>query len=621
MTPLTLKTRIFLSSTLVAVLSVAFAVHFVTDRVAREAEAELRRGLLEAGTLVEQHHAARVETLTLLARLVADLPKLKAAVDTGDPTTVGPLAEDYKARLQADLFAITDPSGRELVVLGAPAHAGPPSPAVRTALAGHEAMTFRAGPSSGLQIVTEPIVMESGPREVMGALTVGFALDNVLAERFRRVTQSDVVLAVPGRILASTLPRAHDRELIGRAGHPGISLVDLDGNEYVMLERPLGAPGEVRAASDAPTPIALILRSRTERLRFLRTFRTAILVATLVAVVMAVLFSYGVAGTVTGPLSAITTAMREMTATGDLTRKIRLGRFWDDEDARVLAGAFNTLIDSIARFQREAALRERLSALGRLSTVIAHEVRNPLMIIKATLRTLRRPGLSARDLQEAAGDIDQEVTRLNRIVGDVLDFARPVTLSCAPIDLNALCTEAAAAAMTGEGAPAWKLSLDPRLAPVVTDGERLRTVLLNVLSNAREAVQPREAGVREPAHEARARGAAARGAAAGAHGPTAGWPPDVELRTESLADGRAAIEVQDRGMGIDPADLPHVFEPYFTTKRTGTGLGLAIAKNIVDALGGTLTAAPAEPLGARLRIELPPLPPVAEGRLRAAGRA
>jgi signal transduction histidine kinase len=254
----------------------------------------------------------------------------------------------------------------------------------------------------------------------------------------------------------------------------------------------------------------------------------------------------------------------------------------------VLAGAFNTLTDSIARFQREAALRERLSALGRLSTVIAHEVRNPLMIIKAAVRTLRRPGVSGRDLEEAAADIDQEVTRLNRIVGDVLDFARPVTIECAPTDLNALCRETAAAAMAGDGAPACRLSLDPGLDPVVTDAERLRTALLNILSNAREAVQPRVADRASAASEA---------------------PADVELRTQSLGGGRAAIEVEDRGAGIPASDLPHVFEPYFTTKRTGTGLGLAIAKNIVDSLGGTITAAPAEPSGARLRIELPPAPP------------
>jgi signal transduction histidine kinase len=603
MTPLTLKTRIFLSSALVAVLSVAFAVHFVTDRVVREAEAELRRGLQEAGTLVEQHYAARVDALTLMARLVADLPKLKAAVDTGDPTTIEDIARDYKARVKADLFAITDRSGHEVVALGPPAGQGPPPPAVRAALAGREAVTFRA--QAGLQVITVPILMEieAGPREVMGTLRVGFALDDALAEQFRRVTQSDIALVVPGRVLASTLPRTHDQEMVRHANDRAIAMAVLGGDDYVVLGRSL-APSSEAAPGDAAVPVAVILRSRTERLQFLRTFRTGMLVATLVAVVVAVLFSYGVAGTVTGPLTAITTAMREMTTTGDLTRKIRLGRPWDDEDARVLAGAFNTLLDSIARFQREAALRARLSALGRLSTVIAHEVRNPLMIIKATLRTLRKPGLSEYDLLEAAGDIDQEVTRLNRIVGDVLDFARPVTLACAPTDLNALCREAAAAAMTGEGAPAWKLSLDPQLPPVVTDGERLRTVLLNILSNAREAIPPRASG---------------NGDEAGGARRTGGERPDVELRTEALGDGRAAIEVQDSGTGIDPADLPHVFEPYFTTKRTGTGLGLAIAKNIVDALGGTLTAARAEPVGARLRIELPSLPP--ETRAAAPGRA
>jgi signal transduction histidine kinase len=581
MTPLTLKTRIFLSSTLVAVLSVVLAMQFVTSRVAREAEAELRRGLVEGGTLVERHHASRVERLQVLARLVADLPKLKAAVETGDPPTVAPLAEDYRSRVGAQFFAVTDRAGHELVALGAPGSGRdrPPPPAVRTALQGREALTFRTRPEPALEVLTVPIVIEAGPREVLGTLSVGFALDAALAAEFGAVSQSDIALLLDERVVASTLPREHDAAL--RAAHTAHALLlTLGGEEYVALERPLAAEGQ------SPRPAILILRSRTERLQFLRTFRTGLLIAAFVAVGLAVLLSYGVARTVTHPLNAITHAMREVTATGDLTRRIRLDGRWNDEDATVVAAAFNTLVDSIARFQREAALRERLSALGRLSTVIAHEVRNPLMIIKATLRTLRRPGLSPRDLQEAAGDIDQEVTRLNRIVGDVLDFAKPVTLACAPTDLNALCRDAASAAMAGEGAPALHLALDPRRPVVVTDGERLRTVLLNILSNAREAVALAAGGARSRDVPATA--------------------PDVELRTESLDDGRVAIEVRDSGVGIDPADLPHVFEPYFTTKRTGTGLGLAIAKNIVDALGGTLTAAPREPAGARLRIELPP---------------
>jgi signal transduction histidine kinase len=107
-----------------------------------------------------------------------------------------------------------------------------------------------------------------------------------------------------------------------------------------------------------------------------------------IAVLAATVLSYGIARTVTRPLGIITATMRDMAATGDLTRRIPIPAApqWEDEDARLLASTFNTMTDSIARFQREAAQRDRLSALGRLSTVVAHEIRNPLMIIKAALR-------------------------------------------------------------------------------------------------------------------------------------------------------------------------------------------------------------------------------------------
>ena len=112
------------------------------------------------------------------------------------------------------------------------------------------------------------------------------------------------------------------------------------------------------------------------------------------------------------------------------------------------------------RFQREISQKERLTSLGRLSTVIAHEIRNPLMIIKASLHTLRQgePGEAA--LREAVADIDDEVTRLNRIVNEVLDFSRPIRFDLAPADIAALCRESAAAAQASPGA-AVALALDP----------------------------------------------------------------------------------------------------------------------------------------------------------------
>src|SRR5436190_5472768 len=165
---------------------------------------------------------------------------------------------------------------------------------------------------------------------------------------------------------------------------------------------------------------------------------------------------------------------------------------WDDEDARLLAATFNTLTESIARFQREMSQKERLSSLGGLSTVIAHEIRNPLMIIKASLHALRRPEATGAVVREAAADIDTEVGRLNRIVNEVLDFARPIRFELGSTDLNALCRESAAAAQAVPG-PLVELELDPAIPPIVTDAERLRLALVNLIANARQAVAPDEA--------------------------------------------------------------------------------------------------------------------------------
>jgi signal transduction histidine kinase len=265
--------------------------------------------------------------------------------------------------------------------------------------------------------------------------------------------------------------------------------------------------------------------------------------------------------------------MRDVAATGDLTRKIVLRHSpqWDDEDARLLATTFNTLTDSIAQAQREISQRERLSSLGRLSTVIAHEVRNPLMIIKAALHTLRQSNVTAVAVREAAADIDGEVIRLNRIVNEVLDFARPIRFEFAPADINALCRESAAAAEITPGAKV-DVAIDQSVPAITTDAERLRIALVNLIVNARDAMGS------DQAH--------------------------VSLSTHFNRDA-VAIVIGDHGPGIDRADLSRIFDPYFTTKRGGTGLGLPIAKNIVEGLGGAITITSMPGAGTEIHIELP----------------
>jgi signal transduction histidine kinase len=308
-----------------------------------------------------------------------------------------------------------------------------------------------------------------------------------------------------------------------------------------------------------------------------------------VTLLLATLLSYGVARTMTRPLAAITTAMRDVVATGDLTRKVSLkSHTWDDEDARILASTFNALTESVGRFQRDAAQKERLSSLGRMSTVIAHEIRNPLMIIRASLSTLRGDRATVIERREAVSDIDDETIRLNRVVAEVLDFARPIRFELAEADLNQVCRDSAEAAWTGAPLDGITLDLDSRVPLVVTDAERLRTALVNILTNARHAVM------------------AVPRADTGTHGPGVHTmdEPRVLIQTR-VSEAGVTIAIHDGGIGIGPEDMTHIFDPYFTTRRAGTGLGLPIAKNIIDGLGGTLTVLSRRGEGTDVRIDLP----------------
>ena len=595
-----LTNRIFLAAAVLVVVATGVTAAFVNSRVTAQAEAELQRALAESGAVVGRQGEALVETFSVLARLIADLPKLKAAVTTGDPPTVQQVAVEYQELLsKSSLVVVTDAGGRVLGRAGALAGdeaASSALPSVQMALGGAPSSSFRPHPDGVLQVLSVPITVGGEPASMAGTLSVGFLLDASVASDFRQLTGSEIAFSFGGGIRASTLPRAA-WPAIERAIEAGVtSSVFAGHDDYAILTRPFGgAPGAGglgRSAAGA-APTVVVLRSRTEQLRFLGPIQTAIGVTALLTMLLATVLSYAVARTVTRPLGAITSVMREVAATGDLTRKIPVQPgSWEDEDARLLASTFNTLTDSIARFEREAAQRERLSSLGRLSSVIAHEIRNPLMIIKSAARTLRQEGTAADARAEAVQDIDQEVVRLNRIVSEVLDYAKPIAFSWQDADPNAICREAAAAVRIADPGLAIETGLAPSVATIRTDPERVRTVLVNVLQNAVQAV---------------------RGAPPGAARPASPMAP-IALRTLPREGGGIVIVVHDDGPGLDPAAAARVFEPFFTTRRGGTGLGLAIARNIIDGLGGSITISAGAPAGTDVRITLPPSPPRDTGK-------
>ena len=456
----------------------------------------------------------------------------------------------------------------------------PELPALAGARDGRPATAFWPHPSGVLQVVTVPVTIDLERPELLGTLTMGYLLDAERAGALKALTGADIAFVYDGAVRASSLPID-----IGPAVAPWIhadqhvAALTVADDDYSALVRPLAGALTPAPAGHEP-PRAVVLRSRTARMQTLGAIRTALAGIALATVALAAVLSYAIARTVTKPLATITAHMRDVAATGDLTRKVALPPSpWNDEDATVMAATFNALTESVAASQRDAAQRERLSALGRLSTVVAHEIRNPLMIIKGALRTLLKADGSADDRRDAAHDINGEVDRLNRVVNEVLDFARPIRFDLAPADVNEICRSARDAVLAAAPTPEVALELDPAAATLTTDAERVRTVLVNLLANARAAV--------------------------GQSGNGAG--PPVVLTT---AAGRGGVEivVRDCGVGIPADDLGRVFDPYFTTRRTGTGLGLAIAKNVVEGLGGTIAARSTVGAGTELRVALPPGP-------------
>ena len=568
-----LTNRIFLASALLVVLTIGVAIWRVTASVTAQAQKDLESGLNEAASFVAQYSRRQFSDFLVKSSLIATLPRLSGAAATEDPPTVQPIAEDYRRTAAADLFVVLGPSGDVLANVGRiQPDASNVAAIVRACRASADGTSFQVVPSGLVQTVALP--MEAG---AVGTLVVGYSFDRDFATEIKAVTTSDLVLLAGGTVVASTIDPARVESLIRQIRRDGIFPARLGDEDFIARAQPLGEPGS------PDDPLAVVLRSRSERLRFLSALRWQVAITALAAVGVATLVAYGIARTVTRPVRALTSTMREMAKTGDLARAAPQAGPWDDEDARLLSTTFGQLTSALDRFRREAAQRERLSSLGRLSAVVAHEIRNPLMIIKAAVRHLRKH--NAPEVTEVATSIDEEVRRLDHVISGVLDIAKPIRFDLAPADLAGICRDATQAAGADAGDVPVKLDLAPDRAPVVTDAERLRAVLVNLLTNAQDAVRARAT----PA------------------------PGVVRLTLRRLATGRDRIEVIDNGTGIAPEDLPRLFEPFFTTRRTGSGLGLPIARNIIEGLGGTIAIDSTPGTGTVAIIELPTAP--AEVRL------
>ncbi len=232
----------------------------------------------------------------------------------------------------------------------------------------------------------------------------------------------------------------------------------------------------------------------------------------------------------------------------------------------------------LSHAQQELVKRERLAALGELSALVAHEVRNPLGVIFNSISSLKRfPAPGGEHGRSLLRVVEEEAERLDRMVNDLLDFAGPSSARVRPEKLELVVSGAMEAAVSTIPSSHVRIELTVAsdLPEIRVDSQMLRQAVVNLVVNAIQAM------------------------------PAGGVVKIRAGREERSTGPMARLDVEDNGPGMAESVAARAFEPFFTTRAAGTGLGLAVVKRIAEAHGGEVAIATAPGQGATFTLLLP----------------
>jgi signal transduction histidine kinase len=330
-------------------------------------------------------------------------------------------------------------------------------------------------------------------------------------------------------------------------------------------------------ASGAALAIS-IAKPKSELVENLARIDQTVLYAGLMSTGLALVLAVLLARSLGRPIAELASEARKV-ASGQ-ARPLRVGGAGEIAE---LAQAFDTMLTDLEATRRRLAASTRVAAWREVARQVAHEIKNPLMPIRAAVETLRR--LRARDdpafdgyFEEATRTVLAEVHRIADIVTEFTRFARMSPPQPAPVDVVDVARHVVRLHETTVGGTHLTLRVEGKPPPVLADRDQIVQVLTNLVQNALDAV------------------------AAAPEGPGG---RDVSVTVAAAPPAHVSVTVADNGPGV-PADFaPRLFEPYATTKAHGTGLGLAIAQRIAMEHDGELSYAAGSGGGATFRLLLP----------------
>lgn len=266
------------------------------------------------------------------------------------------------------------------------------------------------------------------------------------------------------------------------------------------------------------------------------------------------------ARSITAPLTDLLDVSKKVSR-GDMDVRARGGEL---RETRTLANVFNEMLDSIktqqqemAKVHVEMAKQKSLAEIGQFSTMVAHELKNPIAIIKGSLDILKKPEIDEETRQTMVLYLDEEVQRLTRLVDEFLLFAKPKTLNYSRFSMNGFMTDLVKKQCFANSENDISLVLDPEDSEIQGDIYLLERAVTNILKNAQDNSDKDAGGIEVSGHN---------------------------------NSSHYTIRIKDRGKGIKAEILDDIFNPFFTTRAKGTGLGLAIVRDIIRSHGGDVHA-------------------------------
>jgi len=572
---LSLLSKIWLSTSVALTALFGVTGWLLQQNIVESASVGLRAEINTSFTAYESLWKARSETLASVAAVLSSHPHVRAAFQTHHLPTIRDTAGELWVKVSDTLkesafFVVANPDGTTIASLDSSSLTTLPErwPMVRSVVDRFpgQASGFHVLNDRLFQLVLTPVYLDDSRGSALNkVLVTGFVVDPTVALRLKTLTGgSDFLFLSGNRVFASTLNERATNVLKQNLLLTSNPETITDGVSDYSVRR-----GDLLDVQEKPAGQLCILRSFDAARDRIKAMQTYLFLIWLCAVALGLAVSYLLARRIVRPLRMLDHAAVEVARQNyDLEVPVE----GDDEVGR-LGATFNSMCASLRAARLELIRQERISTIGRMTSSIVHDLRNPLAAIYGGAEMMVDTDLTPAQVKRVASNIYKSSRKIQEMLQDLLDLTRgkagdPEDCSLAEVVEGGIEHHRTAAAQQNVS-----IEVDiPAAIELPAQRARLERVFMNLVGNALEVM-----------------------------------PQGGEIRITARDAGEAVeIEVADTGPGIPPQLRSQLFQPFSTFgKRNGLGLGLALSRQTVLDHGGDISIVDKAPPGATFRLRLP----------------